>query len=472
MKLLLFNILTPPDIFYSKIKPGGFSMIIKDVNWLRASTGKLCPKLRKHALEWYRPTLFTPCFIHKIDRNLKLRWRKIPVIVQLENNPDLVASLSSQELTSLMGCRIKKKLPLIQSFSTEVNEDLLKKLINNKNVRKIYYDSETKAVLDLASPTVKAPVTWERGLTGKGIAIAVLDTGIEEHPDLSDRIRAFMDFVRNRKEAYDDNGHGTHVAGCTAANGSRYKGTAPEAELVGVKVLDKRGSGSLSTVIEGVQWCIEQQDSLKIRIINLSLGSDAYQSHRDDPLCQAVQKAWASGMVVCAAAGNSGPEKGTINSPGIEPMIITVGASNDRHTPDPGKNSVADFSSRGPTIDELAKPDLVAPGVEIVSLRASRSFLDKTSKEARVGKRYLSLSGTSMATPVCAGVAAQLLQADSSLSPEKLKTVLMNNATKIPGAHRYSQGAGIIDAEKAAAVLTIKVPEKSYAEENLTPISR
>lgn len=430
-------------------------MLIKDVSWIRSSTGKLCPKLKKYALDWYRPTRLTPCFLQKIDRSFKLRWRKIPVIVQLDD-PE-ISSLSNKDLCSLTGCRVKKRLSAISSFSTEVNEKSLKDLVKNKNVKKIWYDSEVRAVLDMASPTVRAPRLWERGLTGKGIVVAVLDTGIYEHPDLSGRISGFKDFVRDRKKAYDDNGHGTHVAGCIAANGSesgaKYKGSAPEANLVGVKVLNKAGSGSMSTVIEGVLWCIEQKELLKIKIINLSLGSEAYQSYREDPLCEAVQQAWLSGIVVCAAAGNSGPEKGTINSPGIAPLIITVGASNDRNIADPANNSVAGFSSRGPTIDGLEKPDVLAPGVELVSLRSRRSLIDKTNKDARVNNWYFSLSGTSMATPVFAGVAAQLLQADSSCSPDQVKKMLIASATKIPGEDNNNQGGGIANAYKAAGML-------------------
>ena len=435
-------------------------MSIKDSAWILSNSNKLCPRLKRYALQWYRPSRLTPCFMQKIERNIKVRWRKLPVILQLENLE--AAAMSVNDLNSLTGCRVKRKLSLINSISIEVNEKQLKELVKNANVKKIWYDSEVRAVVDAASATVKAPELWEMGLTGKGVVIAVLDTGIYEHPDLVGRIKGFKDFIGSRSEAYDDNGHGTHVAGCAAANGSQasdYKGPAPEAELVGIKVLDKMGAGSLSTVIDGVQWCIQQKDELMIRIINLSLGSEAYQSFRDDPVCQAVEKAWYSGIVVCAAAGNSGPDKGTIGSPGIDPVIITVGASNDRSSPDPAGNKVADFSSRGPSIDGLVKPDVLAPGVDIVSLRAPNSFLDKSNKNARVGSWHISLSGTSMATPVCAGVTAQLLQSEGSLTPEQVKEMLMLNATKIPGVDSNSQGAGVIDGHKAVIQPPVEMEE-------------
>lgn len=426
-------------------------MDMQEIAWIRSSGSKLCPKLRHHTMELYRPSPLTPCFMQKLERYIKLRWRKIPVIIELKDVE--TGSMSTNALSSLTGCRIKKNLSVINSLSAEVNETLLKQLVENEQVKKIWYDSEVRAVLDIASPTVRAPMLWKEGLTGKGVVVAVLDTGIYQHPDLSGSIVGFKDFINNRTEAYDDNGHGTHVAGCVGNQSSDYKGPAPESGIVGVKVLNKIGSGSLSTIIEGVQWCIEQKSRLNIRIINLSLGGEAYQSYQDDPLCHAVEKAWYDGIVVCAAAGNSGPQNNTIGSPGIDPVIITVGASNDRDTRGPGNNTVADFSSRGPTIDGLEKPDVVAPGVDIVSLRSPRSLLDKSNKNARVNSWYFSLSGTSMATPICAGVVAQLLQVEDSLSPEQIKSILMGSAAQIPDVERNDQGAGVIDGEKAVCLI-------------------
>ncbi len=289
-------------------------------------------------------------------------------------------------------------------------------------------------MLDVAAPVVHSQVLWERSLTGKGIVVAVLDTGIYEHPDLTGRILAFKDLVKQRTTPYDDNGHGTHCAGDVGADGSQsgslYRGPAYEAGLVGVKVLNKTGSGSLSTVIEGIQWCIENKESLGIRVISMSLGSTATESCASDPVCQAVEAAWSSGIVVCAAAGNEGPEAGNISSPGISPQAITVGALDDRNTVDGSDDQAAFFSSRGPTIDGLTKPDVLAPGVSIISLRSPGSKIDKQNKAARVDKWYFSLSGTSMATPVCAGVVAQILQSDPSLTPDQVKARLINNAKK------------------------------------------
>jgi serine protease AprX len=304
-------------------------------------------------------------------------------------------------------------------------------------------------LLDVATPAIYSDQLKENGLTGKDVTIAVIDTGIHPHQDIEGRIKGFKDFVKNRTAPYDDNGHGTHCAGDAASNGSasngKYQGPAPEANLVGVKVLDKMGSGSLSTVISGVEWCIQNQSQLNINILSLSLGSNATQPAEDDPVVRAVESAWDSGMVVCVAAGNSGPDEGTIASPGISPKVITVGAAEDKNTVDRSDDMIADFSSRGPTIDGLVKPDLVTPGVNIVSLRSPGSFLDKTNLGARVDTNYVSLSGTSMATPICAGVVAQLLQNQPNLTPDQVKQLLIN-ACEDMGQPPNVQGHGYLNA--------------------------
>ncbi|NLI14485.1 S8 family peptidase [Pelotomaculum propionicicum] len=423
-------------------------MIYQEVSWIRANAGKLCPQAKKAALEWYRPLKKVPCFLQKPFKYLKQLWRKIPVIVQLEKTRS--EDISIKDFADSLGCVVHRELGLIHSFATRVGPKQLELLSQNSLVRKIWYDREVKAVLDVAAPVVQSQILWERSLTGRGIVVAVLDTGIYEHPDLAGRIVAFKDLVKQKTDPYDDNGHGTHCAGDIGADGSQsgslYRGPAYEAGLVGVKVLNKMGSGSLSTVIEGIQWCIDNKESLGIRVLSMSLGSSATESHVSDPVCQAVEAAWSRGIVVCVAAGNEGPEAGTISSPGISPQVITVGALDDNNTVDGSDDQVADFSSRGPTIDGLVKPDVLAPGVNIISLRSPGAKLDKQNKSARVDKWYFSLSGTSMATPVCAGVVAQILQSDTSLTPDQVKARLINSAQKIPALDPNTQGAGLITA--------------------------
>ncbi|MCL6561294.1 MAG: S8 family peptidase, partial [Firmicutes bacterium] len=283
------------------------------------------------------------------------------------------------------------------------------------------------------------------------------------HPDLTEptnRIIAFQDIINNRTSPYDDNGHGTHVSGDIASNGLRsqgtYRGPAPDASLIGVKVLDKYGMGSTSEVIAGLTWAVENRDKYKIRILSMSLGSTASTSYRDDPLAMAVENVWQENIVVCVAAGNSGPGERTVNSPGIAPSVITVGALDDRITLPPAGNIIADFSSRGPTVDELTKPDVVAPGVNVVSLRSPGSMLDKKNKNSRINSWYISMSGTSMATPVCSGVCALLLEANPGLMPDNVKNIIMETASSL-NLDPNTQGAGLVDAKRA---LEIALQEK------------
>lgn len=435
-------------------------MIFFETSWIRSNKRKFCPMLRKYALEWYRPHNRLPCFLQKYYKYFKQHWRKIPIIVQTEETHKMEYSMKT--LAKSSGCSIKKNFPMINAFSTKVTAKSLELLVKNNHVKKVWYDREVRAILDVASPTVKSSSLWNSNITGKDIVVAILDTGIFDHPDLSGRIVAFKDFINQETSPYDDNGHGTHVAGDVASDGNqsnfKYRGPAYEAKLVGVKVLNKLGMGSLSLIIEGIQWCIDNKDTLGIKVINMSLGSEATLSYTDDPICQAVGLAWNSGIVVCVAAGNSGPEARTISSPGIHPSVITVGALDDANTISPENDQVADFSSRGPTIDNLIKPDVLSPGVDIISLRSPGSLLDKQNKQSRVNSSYFSLSGTSMATPICSGVVAQILQkmiennklpSDPNKVPDEVKMLLINSAKPFPNIDPNIQGYGVIDAEKA-----------------------
>ncbi|NLM46405.1 MAG: S8 family peptidase [Firmicutes bacterium] len=429
-------------------------MPLSDAQWVRENSHKLSPSLRKRILASYRPVRHAPRFINKLYLGIMHRWRTFPVIVRLD--PRALTTFTAREVRNVAGCKIRRNLPLLSAFSTKANMHLLRALAENKNVVRIWFDEEVHAVLDTATPAVLGGNDWwQLDATGKGVTIAVLDTGVYNHPDLQDRIIAFWDPVNNRKKPYDDNGHGTHVAGCAAGNGlasgGLYRAPAPEANIVGIKVLNKTGSGSLSTVIEGIQWCLQYKERYRIRIINLSLGTAAQLPYDDDPVCLAAEKAWEAGILVCAAAGNSGPEPGTINSPGIHPCLLTVGAAAENT----GKNEagIAAFSSRGPAPGGVVKPDVVAPGVDITSLRSPASFLDKNQKNFRVGKDYFKLSGTSMATPLCAGVAALLLQKKNALTPQQVKELLRDTATPLAGYKENDQGGGMINAARALQYL-------------------
>ncbi|GLO67040.1 MULTISPECIES: S8 family peptidase [Oceanobacillus] len=419
-----------------------FSMI----NLVRRNGKKMDKGIRQEMVNFYKPFRYIPCFLQSPIERVRKKTKKLPVVIKFK--PDnFTSGLHEVKNTKYKTLR---EFHSISCCSAKFSAEKIEHLIENCNhIEKIYYDRKVFSLLDTASSSVNADVLKDNGLTGEGSTIAVIDTGIHPHEDLEGRIIGFADFVKGQTNPYDDNGHGTHCAGDAAGNGAlsdgQYQGPASEANLVGVKVLNKMGSGSLSTVIEGIDWCIQNQSKYNINILSLSLGSDATEPAEDDPVVNAVETAWDNGMVVCVAAGNSGPGEKTIGSPGISPKVITVGAADDSNTAERSDDSVAEFSSRGPTIDGLTKPDLLTPGVDIVSLRAPSSFIDKTNKSARVDGNYISLSGTSMATPICAGIVAQLLQSDSSLTPDQVKEKLMAACEDL-GQSPNVQGAGYLNA--------------------------
>ncbi len=416
------------------------------IGLVRRNGKKMDKKIRQEMIHFYRPFRNIPCFLQSPIERVRKKTKKLPVVIKFEPG-SFVSGLNDVKKTK---CKSLHEYPSISCCSAKLSVENIEHLVKNcSHIKKVYYDRKMTTLLDTASPAINSGLLKDNGLTGEGVTIAVIDTGIHPHEDLKGRIIGFADFINGRNNPYDDNGHGTHCAGDAAGNGSlsdgKYQGPAPDANLVGVKVLDKMGTGSLSTVIEGIDWCIQNQAEYNINILSLSLGSDAMESAEDDPVVNAVETAWDNGMVVCVAAGNSGPAEQTIASPGISPKVITVGAADDTNTVERSDDSVADFSSRGPTIDGLTKPDLLTPGVEIISLRAPNSFLDKTNKKARVDGNYMSLSGTSMATPICAGVVAQLLQSASDFTPDQVKEQLMNACEDL-GQSPNVQGAGYLNA--------------------------
>ncbi len=283
---------------------------------------------------------------------------------------------------------------------------------------------------------------------GKGITVAVLDSGVAPCADLEGAVIFFHDLVNGRKEPYDDYGHGTHCTGIIAGRGRAnpaYAGIAGGCRVVVVKVLDEKGRGKEATIIRGINWCVDHREDFAIRVINLSLGGAATTSWMDDPLCQAAKNAWLAGIVVCTPAGNEGNRgRGSIRSPGIHPMVITVGAVNR-------KGAVASFSGLGPTPDGLSKPDLVAPGERIVGLRARRSHLDRVHASCRIENDYFQQTGTSVATALVSGTVACLLQANPGLTPDGVKNIILHTTADVPGEPREKQGHGLLQVRAAIA---------------------
>ena len=402
--------------------------------WLQKKTAKINQPLRKKLRQSYG------------------KGRKpveIPVIIQFKHKITQARIQALQKHLEHHACPVIRNLPIINSVSSKVSRDCLKRMCSWEGIEKIYLDGIKKASLNIATPSIgSTAVQRKKRLTGKGINIAILDTGVYPHPDLTrpvNRIVAFKDWVNNRKKPYDDNGHGTHVAGDAAGNGwasqGKYKGPAPKAGIVGVKVLDEQGDGFDSTIIKGIEWCIRNRKRLKLRILSMSFGAPMSSSCSEDPLCQAVEKAVKAGLVVVVAAGNRGPEPRTIESPGNSSLAITVGAVDDRRTIRQSDDRITAFSSRGPTLDGRIKPDLVAPGEAIISLRAPCSLLDREFPFLRKGKKYFVLSGTSMSTPIVSGAAAQLLQSNPCLTPRQVKAVLKRNTFRLKlGANTAGSG--------------------------------
>ncbi len=362
---------------------------------------------------------------------------ELPVIVQLTGkNQELENGIKS------LSTKVKTSLPLINGIACNLTTDVIYRLANSPDIQYISFDSKVFTQLDIAAPTIKANYPHNLGYKGKNITVAVIDTGVAPHQDLirpNNRIVGFKDFINNKDSPYDDNGHGTHVAGIIAGNGyssrGKYTGIAPEANILAIKALDNEGSGNTSNIISAISYIVNTRDTYGTKIINLSIGSPANSSCRNDPLCRAVVEAMNKGMVVVAAAGNSGPGTSTILSPGINPNVITVGASNDNRTIDIADDTIASFSSRGPTIEGVPKPDLVAPGVNINSL--SNLKLDG----------YRSSSGTSMAAPFISGTVALMLEKNKSLSSKEIRKKLMDSCISLNN-NRESQGAGLVNLEK------------------------
>lgn len=292
--------------------------------------------------------------------------------------------------------------------------------------------------MDRVRNLVHASYAHKLGYIGSGVTVAVMDTGIVAHPDFDHRIQLFRDYTSGKQKMYDDNGHGTHVAGIIGGSGfashGKYMGIAPGCNLAIIKVLDKSGNGSTNQVIQALKWLINNKDKYNIRILNVSVGmlTSAKQEERRR-LIEAVEDVWNHNIVVVAAAGNNGPKEGSITIPGMCKSIITVGSCDDdiKHKP-PGL--IRGYSGRGPTEGCVIKPEITAPGTAIMSCTPQNMS-------------YEIKSGTSMATPVVSGVIALMLDKYPSLTPAQVKIRMYETAVDI-GKEKNVQGWGMIDVAR------------------------
>ncbi|HJT86462.1 MAG TPA: S8 family peptidase, partial [Bryobacteraceae bacterium] len=368
----------------------------------------------------------------------------VDVIVQYRHAP----TERHHALVRQNGGMLKNTLEVIRAGHYSIPAGALDALAADPEVVHIWPDRPVKSSLDVTAPTVNAEIGWKYGWTGKGIGIGIIDSGIADDPALHDPATGKTRVVYNQAfgvsgGTVDVYGHGTHVSGIAAGNGSdssgKYVGIAPSADLINLRVLDNNGNGVDSNVIAAIQAAIQLKNTYNIRVINLSLGRPVYESYTQDPLCQAVEAAWKAGIVVVVAAGNDGRDNsagtngyGTITAPGNDPYVITVGAMKTMGTTSRGDDLIASYSSKGPTLlDHIVKPDLVAPGNRVIStLGKGGHTLSHNYPQNDVTGTYFKLSGTSMASAVVSGAAALVVQQNPSLTPDQVKARLMKTSTK------------------------------------------
>ena len=367
------------------------------------------------------------------------------------------------------GGRTGRRLTGISAIVAEVPVRSLAVIASLPGVQRVSLDRRMDGALEKTGAAIGARwVTEHLGVDGTGVGVAIIDSGVTRHDDLNgNRVVQFVDFVDYQTQPHDGYGHGTHVAGIIAGSGfdsdGARRGIAPGAHLIVLKALDEQGDGFISSAIAAIDYAIEQRAVYNIRVINLSVAAGVYESYKTDPLALAARRAVDAGMVVVTAAGNLGrstkgrPQFGGITSPGNAPWVLTIGAASHHGTVDRRDDTVAPFSSMGPSaIDQVQKPDLVAPGVGIESLADPGSTLFAAKPEARLWgtvptatQPYLSLSGTSMAAPVAAATVALMLQANPALTPGGVKAILRASAEPHDGFEAAAQGAGFLDARAA-----------------------
>jgi serine protease AprX len=433
---------------------------------------------------------------HKLSKDLEeLKNRSsgttVDVIIQFSQVP----TDAQHGKVQAKGGVLKTKLDVVKGAHYSVPVESLQTLADDPDVAYISPNRPLSgtSTLDYTPETVNAPVAWQQGLDGTGVGVAVIDSGVIAVGDLywwnptnqtyGSRVVYSQSFVPGTTDPSDQYGHGTHVAGIIASAGwfstgpnftHTFKGIAPNANIINLRVLDQNGAGTDSSVIAAIQAAISLKSTYNIRLINLSLGRQVYESYTLDPLCQAVEAAWNSGIVVLAAAGNQGRNDsagtngyGTIAAPGNDPYVITVGAMKTADTPTRSDDTIASYSSKGPTgFDYVVKPDIVAPGNQVISTLAPNAPLLSTPTDVylseyttstttntslggntknnkknstsslstvttnTISPSYMRLSGTSMATPVVSGAAVLLLQQNPNLTPDQVKARLMKTASK------------------------------------------
>ena len=343
---------------------------------------------------------------------------------------------ASKAMIDSLGISIKCIYPLIKAFCIpNVGLARLIKLANLHIVNYISVVNSASAFMQRTNHVIKSDTLHRLGLSGKGVGVAVIDTGCFPHLDFllpHKRNIVFVDMLNNKSNMYDDNGHGTFVCGALAgsgySSGGVYCGVAPQCDLVVIKALDQNGKAQGLKILDAMQWVQDNQKRYHIKVVCMSFGSEP--KHQFDALSLGAASLWDEGITVVSAVGNDGPNEGSIKSPAMSPKIISVGCVDTSKT----VYKIADFSSRGPIFGAI-KPDIVSPGVNVVSLDNS-------------AKLFTTMNGTSVSAPVVAGVCALLLEYQPNLSPNELKSILLDGAVSV-GSQPNAEGMGLVDAKRS-----------------------
>jgi serine protease AprX len=391
---------------------------------------------------------------------------EISVIVQKD-----AAGAGLEQHVAQSGGAVTADLPIINAFAAELSARAALALSRMPGVRWVSLDApvvRTTACTPCVSSTklknayisaIRADRVWNEApyMQGQNIGVAVVDSGITPQVDFyapwgANRVVAAAAFNDDyNRTPYDDYGHGTHVAGIIGGDGERsngrYIGVAPMVNLINVKISNNNGGAKASNLVNGLQWIIDNKDTYNIRVVNISVNSSVPESYHTSPINAAVEILWFNKITVVVSAGNTGAN--ALYPPANDPFAITVGATDDRGTPRTGDDILASFSAYGTTTDGFHKPDLVAPGSNIVSLMPNfnTSALAESHPRNKVGRFYFSMSGTSMATPMVSGAVALLLQAEPNLTPDQVKYRLMATARAFDTPSRA--GAGYLDVYAA-----------------------
>jgi serine protease AprX len=376
----------------------------------------------------------------------------IPVIVQ-SDDPDLAGWVEEH------GGTIIEEFDIVGGFQAEMPIELIEALDFADRAEWISFDAPLMTshqgddVIDASGLATVYPFTanavpaWEEGVVGDGVTVAVIDSGINRLDDFDGRVVRSRNFSREGL-AKDRNGHGTWVAGIIAGSDpeGRYVGIAPDADLLNVKVAGRDGSAHAGDVIKALQWVVDNKDRYDVQVINISLNSAIADSYLRDPLSAAVEQAWFHGIVVVVSAGNLGAASFAMDhAPANDPYVITAGAFDDRGTADRADDVLADWSSRGVTMDGYAKPEVMAPGVDIVSTFGDeRTYLAEEFPESVVERHYMRLSGTSASAAVVSGTAALMLEENPGLTPDEVKFRVMATGALLAGSD-----APAVDASEA-----------------------